>query len=172
MTDDDLAARYETLRAAAAEVLYSALKHRPPLPYTPELHELYRLLLEARSPSAPTGSGRPADAPDPARYSLAFTDYWEDGSAGLYELTKLTEEIRADLAGDRRCGEHTPDQPLRDVTMTQLRAMVISSLLPELAARLAPGAAVGTEETGRDLAEIAADLGTRLINQTSAGAQQ
>jgi hypothetical protein len=171
MTDDDLAARYETLRAAAAEVLHSTLKHRPPLPYTAELHELHRLLLQAQSLSASTGTGRPADAPDPAPYSLAFTDYREDGSAAPYELTRLAEEIRAELAGDRRCGEHVPDHPLRDVTLTQLRALVIGSLLQELAARLAPGPAVGVEETGRDLAEIAAELGTRLINQTFAGAQ-
>ena len=50
--------------------------------------------------------------------------------------------------------------------------MVIGSLLQELAARLAPGPAVGTDVAGRDLAEIAEELATRLINMTSAGAQQ
>ncbi|RZS40716.1 hypothetical protein EV193_10327 [Herbihabitans rhizosphaerae] len=164
MTDDDLAARYETLRAAAAEVLHSALNTRHPAPYTAELHELHRVLLD--SPSAPAGT------PDPARHSLAFTDYREDGSSGPYELTRLTEEIRAELADDRARGEHVPDHPVRDVPLTQLRALVIGSLLHELAARLAPGPAVGVAEAGRELAEIAADLGTRLINQTSAGAQQ
>lgn len=164
MTRDDLAARHETLRAAAAEVLHSARRHRPPLPYTPELHELHRALLEARSP---TGPERPADAPDPARHSLACTDHREDGPARPYELTRLAEEIRADLAG-----RHSPDRPPRDVPLTQLRAMVIGSLLRELAARLAPGPAAGTEQAGRDLAAIATDLAARLFNQTSAGAQQ
>jgi hypothetical protein len=54
--------------------------------------------------------------------------------------------------------------------LTQLRALVIGSLLQELAVRLALGPAVGVEEAGRGLAEIAAELGTQLINQTSAGA--
>jgi hypothetical protein len=172
MTDDELAARYEALRAAAVEVFDSAWNSRTPVPYTAEWHELHRVLLESRSPSAPTRSGRPANALDPARYSLAFTDYREDGSSGPYELTRLAAEIRADLAGDRARDEHVPDHQLRDVQLTQLRAMVISSLLEELAARLAPGPAVGTEGAGRDLAEIAAEFATRLINMTSAGAQQ
>jgi hypothetical protein len=174
MTDDDLAARYEALLAAADDVFVSARHSRPPKPYTAEWHELHRVLLESRSPSSspPTGSGRPADAPDPARYSVAFTDHREDGSSGPYELTKLAEDLRADLAGDRAVGEHLPDQPLRDVRLTQLRAMVVSSLLTELAARLAPGPAAGTEEAGRDLAEIATEFATRLLNMTSAGAQQ
>lgn len=172
MTDDDLAARYEALRAAASAVFVSARHSRPPLPYTAEWHELHRVLLASRTPSAPAESGRPADAPDPVRYSVAFTDHREDGSSGPYELTRLAEDIRADLAGDRARGEHLPDQPVRDVRLTQLRAMVVSSLLDELAARLAPGPAVGTEETGRDLAEIATEFATRLINMTSAGAQQ
>lgn len=172
MTEDDLAVRYETLRAAAAEVLDSALSRRHPVPYTAQLQALHRVLLESRSPStAQAESERPADAPDPARHSLAFTDYRDDGSsAGPYELAGLAAEIRAELVGDRLRGEHVPDHPLRDVTLTQLRAMVISSLLNELAARLAPGPAVGTGDAGRELAEIAAEFAKRLLNQTSAGA--
>lgn len=166
MTDDDLAARYETLRAAAAEVLHSALNRRNPAPYTAELHELHRVLLAKDAPAVPAGT------PDPARHSLAFTDHREDGSSGPYELAALAEEIRADLAGDRALGEHVPEHPLRDVRLTQLRAMVVGSLLQELAARLAPGPAVGAGEDGRGLAETAAELGRRLVNQTSAGAQQ
>jgi hypothetical protein len=168
MTDDDLAARYAALRAAAVEAFDAARDSRPPAPYTAEWHELHRVLLEPRPPSAPPASG----VPDPARHSLAFTDYRYDGSAGPYELTRLAADIRADLAGDRARGEHDPDHPLRDVRLTQLRAMVISTLLEELAARLTPGPAAGTEEAGRDLAEIAAEFATRLINMTSAGAQQ
>lgn len=177
MTEDDLAARYETLRAAASEVLHSALNRRNPAPYTPELAALHNVLLETRppsghSPSGTTGSARSDERPDPARYSLAFTDYQDDGSSGLYELPKLAAEIRADLAGDRAVGEHVPNHPLRDVTLTQLRALAIGTLLKELSERLAPGPAAGTEESGRDLADIAAEFSKRLINQTSAGAQQ
>lgn len=165
MTDDDLAARYETLRAAAAEVVHSALKTRHPAPYTPELDALYRMLLEAQSPTS--GESEPtAGAVDPARYSLAFTDYSADGSSGPYELSKLAAEIRAEMDGDRIRGQHVPDHPLRDVTMTELRAMVISSLLDELAVRLSPGPDVGTAETGRDLAEIAVEFSKRLMRQS------
>nr|WP_042193768.1 hypothetical protein [Kibdelosporangium sp. MJ126-NF4]CEL20903.1 hypothetical protein [Kibdelosporangium sp. MJ126-NF4]CTQ98292.1 hypothetical protein [Kibdelosporangium sp. MJ126-NF4] len=167
MTDDDLAARYETLRAAAADVVHSALRPRNNVPYTSAMRELHRLLLESQSTPPPTES----DGPDPARYSLAFTDYREDGSSAPYELKTLAAEIRADLDGDRTRLEHVPDHPLRNVPLTQLRAMVISSLLDELAVRLAPGAAIGLGEEGRALAEIAADLSTKLVNQTSAGAQ-
>jgi hypothetical protein len=156
MPDDDLAARYDALRAAADAVFVS--ERRRKRPYTAVWHELHRALLEPRSPEA--------SSLDPARHSLAFT---EDGP---YELTTLAEEIREDLAGDRARGEHLPEHPPRDVRLTQLRAMVVSALLQELAARLAPGPAAGTEEAGRDLAEIAAELGTRLLNMTSAGAQQ
>ena len=159
MPDDDLAARFDALRAAADEVFVSERRRRPPRPYTAVWHELHQALLG--SPQAPDGS------PDPARYSLAFT-----GDDGPYELTRLAEEIREDLAGDRGPGEHLPEHPPRDVRLTQLRAMVISSLLQELAARLAPGPAAGTEEAGRDLAEIATEFATRLMNMTSAGAQQ
>jgi hypothetical protein len=159
MTDDDLAAQFDALRAAADEVFVSERRRQPPRPYTTVWHELHQALLA--SPSAPDGS------PDPTRYSLAFTD--DDGP---YELTKLAAEIRADLAGDRARGEHLPEHPPRDVRLTQLRAMVISSLLRELEARLAQGPAAGTDEAGSDLAEIAAERATRLINMTSAGAQQ
>jgi hypothetical protein len=163
MTDDDLAARFDALRAAADAVFVSQRRRQPTRPYTAAWHELHRALLESQP------QDRPAGSPDPARHSLAFTD---DGSSGPYELTKLAEEIRADLAGDRARGEHLPEHPPRDVHLTQLRAMVISSLLRELAARLAPGPAVGTEEAGRDLAGIAEEFAARLLNMTSAGAQQ
>jgi hypothetical protein len=179
MTDDNLAARYETLRAAAADVLDSALDRRHPAPYTERLHALQLVLLEAQSAASAsgdwsprTGADRSADAPDPARHSLAFTDYRDDGSSAPCELMRLAAEIRADLDGDRSLDEHLPDQPLRNVTMTQLRAMVISALLNELAARVAPGPAVGAGQAGSDLAAIAVDLGARLVNQTSGGAQQ
>lgn len=160
MTDDDLAARYDALRAAADEVFVSERRRKPARPYTAVWHELHQALL------ASPPQDRPAGSADPARHSLAFTD------GGPYELTKLAEEIREDLAGDRARGEHLPEHPPRDVRLTQLRAMVISTLLQELAARLAPGPAAGTEEAGRDLAEIADELATRLMNMTSAGAQQ
>jgi len=158
MTDDDLAARFDALRAAADAVFVS--ERRRQRPYTAVWHELHQALLESQPPDRPAGS------PDPARYSLAFTD------DGPYELTRLAAEIREDLAGDRARGEHLPEHPPREVRLTQLRAMVISTLLRELAARLAPGPAVGTGEAGRDLAEIAAEFATRLMNMTSAGAQQ
>lgn len=167
MTDDDLTTRYETLRAAAAEVVHTSLRSRYRAPYTPELHALYRLLLEDQSPSE---SSAPADGTvDPARCSLAFMDYRDDGSSAPYELTRLAAEIRAELDADRTTGQHIPDHPLRDVTMTGLRAMVISSLLKELAARLSPGPAVGTAETGGDLAAIAMEFSKRLDNKAEWG---
>lgn len=160
MTDDDLRARYAALRAAADDVFVSLGLDRS-TPYTAEWHELHRALLESPPETA--------DAPDPARHSLAFTDH---RASGPYELTTLAAEIRADLAGDRARGEPGPDHAVRDVRLTPLRAMVISSLLEELAARLAPGPAAGVEEAGRDLAGVAAELAKRLIDMTSAGAQQ
>ena len=42
MTDDEPAARYEVLRAAAADVVVSARRSRSPAPYTAEWHELHR----------------------------------------------------------------------------------------------------------------------------------
>lgn len=169
MSNDDLAAQYETLRAAAAEVVHSALKTRHPAPYTPELHALHQMLLAIQSPPTSADAMPGADTVDPARYSLAFTDYRDDGSSGPYELTSLAAEIRAELDGDRIPGQHVPDHPLRDVTMTGLRAMVISSLLKELAARLSPGPAIGTAETGRDLAAIAMEFSKRLENKAEWG---
>jgi hypothetical protein len=165
MIDEDLLRRHEALRAAAADALNSALSRRHPIPvtYTAELHALHLALLECGSESAAV--------PDPGRYSLAFTDYRDDGSSGPYDLTTLAAELRTDLDADRAPGEHLPDQLPRDVTITPLRAMVISSLLKELAARLAPGPAIGPGDSGRALAEIAANLGERLIDQTPAGRQ-
>jgi hypothetical protein len=166
MMDQDLRRRHEALRAAAADALNSALSRRHPIPvtYTAELHALHLALLES-------GSDKPTTVPDPGRYSLVFTDYRDDGSSGPYDLASLAAELRADLDADRAVGEHLPDQLPRDVTLTPLRAMVIGSLLKELAARLAPGPAIGAGDSGRALAEIAANLGERLIDQTPAGRQ-
>lgn len=169
MTDEELTARYETLRAAAAEVVHCALITRDPAPYTPQLHALHRLLVEAQSPSAAGESTPEAGAPDPARYSIAFTNHRADGAAGPYELAELAAEMRAELSGDRLPGQHVPEHPLRDVKLSQLRAMVISSLLEELAARLVPGPAAGMSEAGSDLAAIATEFSKRLLNMTSAG---
>ena len=166
MTDDDLTARYESLRAAAAEVVHRALITRDPAPYTPQLNALYRLLLEAQSPAAAAGSEPAPSAPDPARQSLAFRNHCDDGTSAPYGLAELAAEIRAELSEDRLPAEHVPGHPSRNVRMSQLRAMVIGSLLRELAARLVPGPAVGMSEEGRGLAAIAIENSKRLLNQT------
>ncbi|MEU4312778.1 hypothetical protein [Nocardia sp. NPDC024068] len=49
--------------------------------------------------------------------------------------------------------------------ITELRAMIIGSLLRELAARLGAGTA------GRNLAAVAGELADELIDQTVAGRQ-
>lgn len=165
MPDDDLTAQYEALRASAAELVHTSLRSRYRAPYTPELNALYRLLLEDQAPPVSADSESTSDAIDPARYSLAFRDYRDDGSSSPYELTELAAEIRSELDGDRAPGQHVPEHPLRDVTMTGLRAMVVSSLLDELASRLSPGPAVGNAETGGDLAAIAVEFSQRLANK-------
>ncbi|MCG8914503.1 hypothetical protein L6E12_01665 [Actinokineospora sp. PR83] len=165
MTDDDLAARYETLRAAAADVVHHQTPHYPPVPYTAELDEVYRLLLAEQGSATRVGS--PVGSLDPTRFSLAFTDFRDDGSSAPYGLAELAAELRADLAGDRGRGEHLPGEPVRDVHVSQVRALVIGQLLQELADRLAPGPAVGMAQAGRDLAELATEFSEKLINMTS-----
>ncbi len=171
MTDEDLAARYEQLLAASAEVVHSALISRYRAPYTPELDALYRLVLEAQTRSSPRAAD-PVPAPgavDPALHSLAFTFHGDDGTSGPYALARLGSEIRAELDADRVRGEHVPDHPLRDVVLTDLRAMVIAGLLRELAARLDPGPAMGPGEAGRALAAVATECGERLDNLAGMG---
>ncbi|GAA3036413.1 hypothetical protein [Actinokineospora globicatena] len=162
---DDLAARYEVLRAAAADVVHHQTPHDPPVPYTAELDELYRLLLADQGSATQVGTS--AGPVDPTRFSLAFTDFRDDGSSAPYGLVELAAQLREDLAGDRGLGEHAPGEPDRDVHLSQVRALVIGQLLEEVAGRLAPGPAVGMAEAGRGLAELATKLSEQLINMTS-----
>ncbi|PPK70412.1 hypothetical protein V5P93_000707 [Actinokineospora auranticolor] len=165
MTGDDLAARYEALRAAAADLVHHQTPHDPPVPYTAELDDLYQLLLAEQGSATRVESQ--AGSPDPTRFSLAFTDFRDDGSSAPYGLVELAAELRADLAGDRARGERLRGEPLRDVHVSELRALVIGQLLQEVADRLAPGPAVGMAEAGRDLAALATELSEKLINMTS-----
>ncbi|WP_280420620.1 hypothetical protein [Nocardia carnea] len=96
---------------------------------------------------------------DPARHLVSLYRYEGTGRIPI-SFDEEAADIRRELAADRPVrGESQP------VVITELRAMIIGSLLRELAARLGAGPA------GRNLAAIAGELADELIDQTVAGRQ-
>lgn len=117
-------------------------------------------------------SGDPPLPSDTEHGALDPFDHWL--TARLYvgrraepiPLAKRATDLRRRLDGDRDLNERQPGEPSRNVVITELRAMIIASMLEELAARLSPGAAFGPGRNGEELARLATDLAKGLLEQT------
>lgn len=168
MSDEELRARHDALRFAAAKLLhYVANPVGETVRYLPEHHALHlALLAEEGEPAMPRGP-HDGDA-DPLKHSLAFRVFASDGSSRPYELGALGRELSEELDGDRaRKGERIPGHLPRNVKLTRARAFAIGSLLQELAERLEPGPAFGPGTEGEELARVARLVGSWYIDQAS-----
>lgn len=162
MLEQDPTLRYSQLRAAAVAVLDAAAE----LPDYPEslrrcLVALHRAVQGEDSPDNST------PAVDPGRHMVSLLRY-EDREKFPITLDQEAVEIRRDLEADQPLDERA-QAPDGIVVLTELRGMVVGSLLRELAARLSPGAAFGPGRAGTALAEVATDLSWEILNQTIVG---
>lgn len=163
MSQDGLTGRYEALRTAAARVLEAAPRGED------QLATALEGLRDALRGEPPPDAGRP-DL-DPFVHYLTELRYTQGEPAQAITLDRMAVELRRQLDNDRRLDDRLPGAPDRNVTITELRAMVVGGLLEELAARLSPGAAFGPDRNGEALAGVAAALAGELLDQTFVGRQ-
>ncbi|WP_040792118.1 hypothetical protein [Nocardia paucivorans] len=165
MTDVDAAEQLRRLRGAALAVLDRAgeiSEHSESL--RAALTELHRLATGA----AASDAGVLAAQADPGRHLVSLYRY-EGTEKRPIGLDEEAAEIRRELAGDRKPDPFPADTDPNLVVLTELRAMIIGSLLRELAARLAPGVAFGPGTDGQALAAVVTDLAQELLDQTFVG---
>jgi hypothetical protein len=151
---DTLLRRYQALRAAARAVLDAADDDPAPSQRTTELRALARAVREG---DAGPRQLEPRPSVDPARHVLSMRRYDTGEPGSPITLARHARELRRDLESD---------QPARSVVVTEVRAVVIASLLEELAARLSPGPAFGAGTGGEELARIVGQLAAELLDQT------
>lgn len=191
MTDAAATDHHERLRDAAIRVLNAAetvLHTRKIIESHPEqlsgaLEGLRRVLRDDPPPAGAPRPARPAwpSAPwpsspdadtrhlnlDPARHFLSGLHYV--GKQAYPRMLELEAAgIRQELARDSGTvvKSYDPDDHVR---LTHLRAMIIATLLRELASRLWPGMAFGSSRHGEELAAVAEDLAWELLDQTILG---
>lgn len=107
------------------------------------------------------------EALDPAKHMINVKQFDSNGTYRPITLTHHARELRRELANDR-LWPSGPGRPARNVVVTEIRAVVIASLLEELAARLRPGPAFGSGTEGGELACVVADLAAELLDQAFA----
>jgi hypothetical protein len=167
MTDDDLARRYEALRRAAAAVIEEAAAGEAPVSqaHRQNLDALGQALAGRGSQSAVT-----REVLDPDRHLLSMRDYDRAVPGGaLFSLAGYARMMREGLAADEIAEQPIGYEPEDDVpALTELQAMIVATLLRELAARLAAARDPG----GRDLAAVALELADEVLAPTFAGAQR
>lgn len=166
MSEDGFTRQYALLRAAAVQVLDAATGEPGQLAAA-----LQGLRDALRGDPAPDASAGDRPVLDPFEHYLTELRYEEAEPARAITLERMAVELRRQLDNDRAVDERLPGEPERNVTVTELRAMVVGGLLEELAARLSPGAAFGPGRNGEALAGVAAALSKELLDQTFVGMQ-
>ncbi|KLL09754.1 hypothetical protein BL254_19875 [Protofrankia sp. BMG5.30] len=165
MQDDVIRAEYTRLRNAAIGVLDAMSDAENP---SARVDVALRNLRAVLSGDTPRQSDTERGALDPFEHSLAARLY-VGRQAEPIPLPQRAADLRRRLAGDRGLDERLPGELSRNVVITELRAMIVASLLKELAARLSPGAAFGPGQSGDELARLATDLAKELLDQTFVG---
>ncbi|MFI9324904.1 hypothetical protein ACIGXI_34720 [Kitasatospora aureofaciens] len=116
--------------------------------------------------------GRPepeTDSLDPAKHVLTLRGYDCGVEGSPIALADLAGDLRRELENDGPTLQRLPGSPWRLVLLTELRGVVIGSLLRELAARLSPGPEFGPGEEGLELACLARELADDILDQTFVG---
>lgn len=116
--------------------------------------------------TAEPGPSAGGTALDPAKHALSVRRYDGNGAEHPMALTRYARQLRRDLESDRR--RLTGPRGGRHVVLSEVRAVVIASLLEELAARLRPGPTFGPSTEGREMARVIAGLVAELIDQAIA----
>jgi hypothetical protein len=167
MTDGEFERRYKVLRRAAAAVLEStAAAGTPVVPvHQRRLDALEQALNGPGSQDATTRG-----IVDPSRHLLNMLDYQSGVPGGApFPLAERAQSIRRSIAMDDAAEDprgYWPDD--WNPTLTELQAMIVATLLQELAARL-----VATDDPGgRELATVVLELADEVLAPTFAGAQR
>ena len=164
MTDGELEHRYEALCRAVTAVLDLAAAGTAPV------SRAHREKLDALEQALNGSVARPAvprEVVDPDRHLLSTRDYRSGVPGGApYSLADEARSIRRGMAADDAAGHRTGDWPDDwHPTLTAPQAVVVATLLQELAARLAATRDPGGEE----LAAVARELADEVLPPTSAG---
>ncbi|WP_146241293.1 hypothetical protein [Actinokineospora spheciospongiae] len=165
MTGDELADRYARLRRAAAALLEVTETVEVSLLHRDHLDGLAAALAEP-GPSGVTVR----KVVDPSLHLLSSRDYQSgtpDGAPRPFagEARSIREDLALDDATEEPRGEW-PD--VWDPTLTEVQAMVVGTLLRELAARLVATGNSG----GRELAVVVEEVADEVLAPTFVGAQR
>ncbi|WP_255683034.1 hypothetical protein [Actinokineospora sp. PR83] len=165
MTGDELVDRYARLRRAAAALLEVTAAAEVSVVHQDKLDRLAAALAESGSSSATA-----REVVDPSLHLLCSRDYQSgtpDGALRPFagEARRVREDFALDDATEDPQGEW-PD--VWDPTLTEVQAMVVGTLLRELAARL-----VATGDSGgRELAVVVGEVADEVLAPTFVGAQR
>lgn len=165
MTADDLVRRYETLRQAAVAVLEAAAAD-PVRPYIAHQKNLDALaqVLEGGGPQATVVR----ELQDPDVHMLGQRDYDQGLRNGASQgFADCVAGMRRSLAGDNPNYRPARIWPSEYVRLTELKAIVVGSLLQELAARLV---ATGDPDAA-EFAQVALEVAEELTAPTYVGLQ-
>lgn len=166
MTDGELERRYEALRRAVAAVLEVSAADATPV--SPAHQKKLAALEEALRGHGSRDAVHP-EILDPDRHYLTMRDYQRGVPGGApFPFADRAQSIRRSLAKDDVADHRVGDWPNDwDPTLTELEAMIVATLLQELAARLSATGDPGGEE----LSAVALELADEVLAPTFAGAQ-
>jgi hypothetical protein len=167
MTDGELERRYEALRRAAAAVLeVTAADAAPVSPAYQKKLDALEQTLHGHGPR----NALSREILDPDRHYLSMRDYQGGVPGGIpFSLADRAQSIRRSMAKDDVADHRIGDWPNDwDPTLTELQAMIVATLLQELAVRLTATGDPGGEE----LAAVALELADEVLAPTFAGAQR
>lgn len=168
MTGDELVRRYEALRRAATAVV-EASAAADPASALPAHWQKLGALEQALTDGGPRNAAT-REILDPDLHLLSMRDYERGVPGGApFSLAARARSIRRSLAADDVAEHPVGDWPDEYVpTLTELRAMIVATLLRELAARLSATGDPG----GQDLAAVALGLAGEVLAPTLAGEQR
>ncbi|GAA3036399.1 hypothetical protein [Actinokineospora globicatena] len=165
MSGDELADRYARLRRAAAALLEVTAVAEVSVVHQRKLDGLAAALAESGAAGATT-----RELVDPSLHLLCSRNYQggaPDGAPRPFagEAQGIRESLALDDATEEPPGEW-PD--VWDPALTEVQAMVVGTLLRELAARLVATGDPG----GRELAVVVGELADEVLAPTFVGAQR
>ena len=164
MTGDELVDRYARLRRAAAALLEVTAAVEVSVVHRNKLDGLAAALAESGASGAAV-----REVVDPSLQLLSLRNRKNDRAGVPYSLAGRAQDIRERFAFDDVTEEPRGEWPdVWDPTLTEVQAMVVGTLLRELAARL-----VATGDSGgRELAVVVGEVADEVLAPTFVGAQR